>query len=67
VVTAEPAVIGQLLEDLNLPEESLVSVSDNTLALAFWGEDLSSYVSWRDASFGSRNGSGRHAKTDGNG
>lgn len=47
VVTAERSLIHQLLTDLNLPEESPVNVSDSKIALALWGEDLSTYRTWR--------------------
>jgi len=67
VVTAAPAVIDQILMELNLPEERPVSVSDTRFALAFWGEDLSAYVTWRANSCGRHTGTDKHTKADGAG
>lgn len=57
VVMADTATMNQLLSELDLPQENTVSISEDRLALAFWGEELKSYVAWRDGSGICSNGS----------
>lgn len=56
VVTADTVIINQLLAELELPQESPVNISDDRLALAFWGDELKSYVAWRGGSQAHCNG-----------
>lgn len=56
VVTADTTVINQLLQDLDLPDESPVTISKDRFALAFWGEQLRNYVAWRDGVSACSNG-----------
>ncbi len=57
VVTGEAKVIGQIVLELKLSEALPVSVSDSRLALALWGDDLSTYLEWRTSRHPNSNGS----------
>lgn len=59
VVTAEPTVMSQLLVDLGLSLDTAVNLSCQQNALALWGEELATYLDWRDGSLESSAGDDR--------
>lgn len=48
VVTAESSIMLQLVADLGLPDESPVNLSCKRYALALWGDELVTYLDWRN-------------------
>lgn len=48
VVTADMATVRNLVQALELPQDAAVRVDQNRLAIALWGEDLKSYIRYRD-------------------
>lgn len=57
VVTAESSIITQLVADLGLPGERPVNMSCKQYALALWGDELTTYLDWRDGLLDGASGS----------
>lgn len=53
VVTAESSIIDKLVADLGLPGERPVNMSCKQYALAIWGDELTTYLDWRDGLYAS--------------
>lgn len=49
VVTADIATVRNLVQILNLSQDTAVRVNQNRLAIALWGDDLKRYIRYRDA------------------
>jgi hypothetical protein len=48
VVTADTATVRNLVQELELSQDVAVRVNQNRLAIALWGDDLKSYIRYRD-------------------